>query len=132
MAKFKRRVVSAYRLVLLLAGWLLLLDHDVQAQECFPGATFPKMIGYGLQDTEVVSIDRRASDEALVFAAYTTESNLVGGLASSNVLSVMLYLPASDTYSWYKVIDDVDTSRLAFIYFSPDGSRVLALYFMNS
>ena len=47
---------------------------STMAVDCFPGATFPKMIGYGLADTNVVSIDRRASDEVLALAMYTTEA----------------------------------------------------------
>ena len=96
---------------------------------CFPSATFPKMIGYGLADTEVTSIDRRASDEVLAMAVITTEADLIGALGSNDVTSVLTYDPISDAYVWYKTVSDVVTTRMSIVYFSPDGNRVLLFFY---
>ena len=86
------------------------------------------MIGYGLADTSVESIDRR-SDDVLVFGVKTTENDLVGNLGTpSEAGSVMTYDPASDTYLWYKVVEPVDFSYRFMVFFSPDGNRVLLHY----
>ena len=62
------------------------------------------MIGYGLADTSVVSIDRRAADDFLALAITTTENDLVG--AYTSVISVTNYDPGTDNYIWYQVVDD--------------------------
>ena len=110
---------------------LNLVPDKASAVDCFPGATFPKMIGYGLADTSVVSIDRRAADDFLALAITTTENDLVG--AYTNVISVTNYDPGTDTYIWYQVVDDAKyAQREAFVYFTPDGNRVLFFYFRQS
>ena len=91
------------------------------------------MIGYGLADTSVQSIDIRTSDEHLALAVYTTENDLIGALGSNNVASAIKYDPTVDSYTWYKVIDDVNvSSRYIFIYFTPNGGKVLVFFYLAS
>ena len=90
------------------------------------------MIGYGLADTEVVSIDRRSQDGILVLAMWTTEADLIGSLGSTDVASVLTYNPSSDAYLWYKTVSNVDTSRVSHVYFTADGNRVLFFHYQVS
>ena len=63
------------------------------------------MIGYGLVDTSVESIDRR-SDDVLVLGVKTTENDLVGALGNAaETASVLRYDPNSDHYPWYKMVN---------------------------
>ena len=104
-----------------------------QASSCFEQATWPKLIGYGKADTEVIEIDRRGSDGMLVLLVSTDEADLVENAGtSSDTRSVTTLDVSSNVYRWWKVFTDVRTYG-AHIYFSPDGSKVLAaMYHMNN
>ena len=74
-------------------------------QPCFQGSTWPKAIGYGLNDTEVISIDRRKQDGLLAMTVTTGEADLVGNVGdSSDTLMVLALDPDTDTYIWTKVV----------------------------
>ena len=110
---------------------LSLVPDMASAVDCFPGATFPKMIGYGLADTKVLSIDRRAADDFLALSLRTEENDLVG--ADTYVMSVMNYDPGTDDYIWYKVVEDVNIYlRGAYVYFTADGNRILLFFYRQS
>ena len=103
------------------------------AQNCFPAATWPKLIGYGKSDTEVVSIDRRDSDGMLALVVATGEDDLVGiANSSSDSRAYMTFDTATETYKWFKVFSGVNTDFPSFVYFTPDGSKVLAAQFIGS
>ena len=103
-----------------------------QASSCFEQATWPKLIGYGKADTEVLEIDRRGSDGMLVLLIKTDEDDLVKNAGtSSDSRSVTTLDVSSNVYLWWKVLTDVRTGY-SHVYFSPDGSKVLAaMYHMN-
>jgi len=90
------------------------------------------MIGYGLKDSEVRSIDRRSSQtERLALAMVSTEEKFIGASpASTDVAAYLTYDPDTDTYPWFKIISDVNVAASAglFVYFTPDGNRILAVY----
>ena len=74
-------------------------------QPCFQGSTWPKAIGYGLSDTEVISIDRRKQDGLLAMTVATGEVNLVGKVGGyTNSLMVHALDPDTDEYIWTKVV----------------------------
>ena len=50
------------------------------AIDCFEAATWPKLIGYGKADTEIVDIDRRASDGMLALVIVSDEADLLNGV----------------------------------------------------
>lgn len=100
------------------------------------------MIGYGLADSEVISIDRRASDELLAFALKTGEADLIGNLGTTDALAVVSYSPTTDTYLWFKTVSNVNLSSLnpswsayeanAHVYFTKDGARVLLSFYSST
>ena len=86
------------------------------------------MIGYGTADTEIEDIDRRNSDGMLALMLKSSEPNLVGSAGSSdNRRSLVAYDPVQELYIWFKVLTgDFNHEYPQLIYFSPDGSKVLA------
>ena len=38
------------------------LVKEIACVDCYPGAVFPKLIGYGNAETSVVSVDRSTND----------------------------------------------------------------------
>ena len=74
-------------------------------QPCFQGSTWPKAIGYGFNDTEVISIDRRKQDGLLAMTVTTGEADLIGKVGdSTDTLMVLALDPDTDTYIWTKVV----------------------------
>ena len=106
--------------------------RECNAASCFPEATWPKLIGYGNADTEVVDIDRRDSDGMLVLVIKSDEDDLVKNAGtSSNTRSFTAYDVNTETYLWWKVFINVSGSP-TFVYITPDGSKVLAAFWYGS
>ena len=108
-----------------------MLGEIAAAQNCFPGAKFPLMIGYGTADNTVLAIDRRddahANGERLALALISNEPQLRGNVVSTDgsALAVATYDPVSYTYKWWWWLDDFRGDYYSFVYFTPDGNRVL-------
>ena len=65
------------------------------AANCFPEVTWPKLIGYGKADTEVVSISRCSSSGELALILQTEEADLVGN-DSTNKISISKFNPDTE------------------------------------
>lgn len=90
------------------------------------------MIGYGKADTEVIDIDRRSSDGMLVMQVSTSEADFVHNAGTQgNSRSVVAYDVTNDVYKWWVAFKSVRTDRPHFVYFSPDGTKVLVNMFKN-
>ena len=99
------------------------------ATDCFEAATWPKLIGYGKADTEIVDIDRRVSDGMLALLIKSDETDLLnnaGTSADTRILTV--YDPDAEVYKWLKVFSYgwYGNYHARFVFFTPDGSKVLA------
>ena len=116
-------------IVALLAILLLFLEDFGQATPCYPGSTWPRLIGYGKSETEVIGIDRRASDGALALHIMTSEADLNANAGNFNTARIYsVFDTATDSYTWLKVVQNHRPNTYSFIYFSPDGTKVLASY----
>ena len=110
-----------------------ILGAVCKATPCFPGSTWPRLIGYGIADTEVRSIDRRDSDGALALMILSGEADLIANAGSStNTRIYGVFDPNTDDYLWLKVIQNVINGRYSGVSFSPDGSKVLAIVNLSS
>ena len=109
---------------------LTLLIRLASFTPCYPGAIFPKLIGYGLAETSIVSVDRRASDGRLAMAVITAEDDIVGQASvPSDTGTWMSYDPDADSYVWVKIIEGVKPDKArTFVRFTGDGSKVLAIF----
>ena len=100
------------------------------AEDCFTGVTWPKLLGYGKDDTEVFAVDRRESDGMLAMGMVTDEENFVWNAGDSyDTIAWLAMDPDTETYKWFKIVQDskrdVYNQKVAVIIFSPDGSKVL-------
>ena len=78
------------------------------ATNCFPEGSWPKLIGFGLDTTNVIGVTRCSSSGELVLALRTKEVDLVGSEPDAwDKLSIAKFDSVSETYSWYKVINEV-------------------------
>ena len=108
----------------------------ISAQSCFSGASWPKLIGYGKADTSVIAIDRRtAPSPALFLAMVSDEADFVFNAGTSATTIGYLALDeTTETYMWFKVMADgrynTGDPNYAFVHVSPDGSKVLATFFV--
>ena len=97
------------------------------AANCFPDASWPKLIGYGLADTKIHAVARSSSTGELALALRTSEADLVGNLGSSYTLSVTVFNPTTESYNWYKVLDNISAYASLIIY-TPDGSKIFTSF----
>ena len=106
------------------------LLQPTKAVGCYPGAEFPKTIGYGILDTEIRAIAKHPTNDVLALVVYTLEPNFVGN-APANPMTLMYYNVGTDSYLWVKVVSDVDetTGRGPYVHFSGDGNRLLFSYY---
>ena len=96
------------------------------ATSCFETATWPKLIGYGFYNTNVIDIDRRSTDGMLVLQVSTSEPDLVQNAGSSgNSRGVVAFDVTNNVYKWWKAFQDVRINNGHWVYFSPDGTKVL-------
>ena len=65
------------------------------------------MIGYGLSDTEVISVSRCSASGLLVLALQSMEDEFVKNVPSSTNLSITTFDPTTELYGWFKVMEDV-------------------------
>ena len=86
------------------------------------------MVGYGTAYTDVNSIDRRSSDGMLVLSVASDEPDLVGSSDKSDSFMVMSFKTDTDSWGWSKVFVNIDRTvdYENNVYFTPDGSKVLA------
>ena len=62
----------------------------------------------------------------LVLQVSTDESDLVQNAGtSSNSRAVVAFDVTNEVYKWWKVFQNVGTNKGHWVYFSPDGTRVL-------
>ena len=103
-----------------------MLGEVCPATPCFPGSTWPRLIGYGVEDTEVSSIDRRDSDGALALMILTGEADLIANAGTSaNTRIYGVFDTNTEDYLWLKVMQNVSSGFYTGLWFSPDGSKVL-------
>ena len=98
------------------------------ATDCFEAATWPKLIGYGKADTEIVDIDRRVSDGMLALLIKSDEADYLNNAGTSaDTIILTVYDPDAEVYKWLKVFSGVRTETYyeQYVYFTPDGTRVL-------
>lgn len=98
--------------VAIIATLILVLDglRPCSAQGCFEGASWPKLVGYGTSDSTIIEIDRRRQDGMLAMAMHTNEAEFVGQAGPSNsTFSFMAMDPDSETYTWFKVVQQAQT-----------------------
>ena len=81
--------------------------------DCYEGSTWPKLIGYGKGDTEILSIDRRDSDGMLAMMVKSDEPDLIGNAfteggdkagSGANTRAYTVYDPDTEQYIWLKVV----------------------------
>ena len=78
------------------------------AANCLQEATWPKLIGYGEADTDIIGIDRRASDGMLVLQLTTGEDDLIANAGTStDTMSYAAFDPDDELYKWFKVFQGV-------------------------
>ena len=65
------------------------------------------MIGYGLSNTEVISVSRCGVSGLLVLALQSKEDEFVKNVPSSKNLSITIFDPITELYGWFKVMEDV-------------------------
>ena len=81
------------------------------AANCFPEGSWPKLIGFGQENTSVIGVSRCSSSGELALAIQTKEADFVGNVQSELTLSIAKFDPASETYNWFKVLEDVLTNE---------------------
>ena len=103
------------------------------AASCHQKATWPKLIGYGTADTEVVSVDRCSSNGKLALAIKTLEDEFVKNATapSGQVAPLMLTQmnPSTEQYEWayvvHKVYYTTGEKNPPFLFYTPDCSKIV-------
>ena len=68
----------------------------------------------------------------LVMQVKTGEADLVKNAGSSgNARGVVAFDVTNDVYKWWKVFQNVRTGNGHYVYFSPDGTKVLVNMYKN-
>ena len=108
------------------------LIRESAAADCFPQATWPKLIGYGKADTEVEDMDRRDSDGMLALLIASGEEDFIKNAGTSDTtVSFAAFDTETETYKWWKVFSNARPNLKRYVYFTPDGSKVLAYFFTS-
>lgn len=100
------------------------------AQSCVPevGATWPKLIGYGLSDTTVESVNRCSTSGELVFALKSKEDEFIKKVPKKDNLLITTFNPDTEQYGWFKVIENIKYNGMADVRYTPDCSKILIYY----
>ena len=112
----------------------------VQSTDCFPPSTWPKLIGYGIEDQFVYAIDRCGANSSssygrIVLNIFASEANLVGNItpaASGNHSPVVISVfdPATEQYEWVSVLQRANKNSYISKY-TPDCSKIFLMFMIS-
>ena len=125
---FKKILRQPPRLMLTVLACLVIIS--LAAENCVPESTWPKLIGYGLSDTRIISASRCSISGHLVLAFESKEDNFVKNVPSAKNLAIttLKINPTTEEYGWFKVMENVrlkNDNLSPYILYTPDCSKIL-------